>query len=165
MLLEETGGSVQVLFVMHTVSKLLAAQHCQVCWYDDADGGVHRTYRNQGSYISQLSLMKQITVLVKVLPWEVGKGRRSGSDLDVSKSDFIGVGELLEAGLDVSQLVPQCSILLTHIASLLCTSPQPSGIAQNAICEVLATLGVQRIRGCACCVRLCMLWRQMAGIS
>jgi hypothetical protein len=84
--------------------------------------------------MSHLSLIKQMTVLVNVLPWEVLMGRQRGSDLDVLKSGFIGVAELLEGGLDVSQLVPQCSILLTHIASLLCTSPQPSVTAQTAMC-------------------------------
>lgn len=79
-----------------------------------------------------LSLIKQMTVFAKVLPWKAGTGRQKGSDLDVLKSGFIGVGELLQGGLDVSQLVPQCSILFTHIASLLCASPQPSVTAQNA---------------------------------
>ena len=83
--------------------------------------------------MSHSSLVRQMAVLAKLLTWEAGTGRQSGSDLDVLKSGFIGVGESLEAGLNVSQLVPQCGILLTHIASLLCTSPQPSVTAQNAV--------------------------------
>lgn len=71
-------------------------------------------------------------MLAKVLSWEAGAGKQSGSDLNVLKSGFIGLGELLEGGLNVSQLVLQCSILLSHIASLLCTSPQPSVTALNA---------------------------------
>ncbi len=57
-------------------TELPAAQHRQVFRYDDADGIVQRTCRNPGSCMSHLSLIKQMTVLVKVLPWEVGMGRQ-----------------------------------------------------------------------------------------
>ena len=108
--------------------------------------------------MSHLSLTQQMTVLVKVLPWEAGMGRQSGSDLDVHKSGFIGAGELLEGGLDVSQLVPQCSILLAHTASLLCTSPP--ALSNSTKCDVLnfghtrahgGSGDVHAVSDCACC--------------
>lgn len=125
-------------------AKLPAAQQHHDFRYNDADESVQRTCRNQGRC---RSLTKQIKVLVIVLSWEAGTALtrgQSGSDLNVLKSGFIGVGELLEGGLDISQLVPQCGILLTHTASLLCTSPQPSVTAD---CDMLSFGQFQALGG------------------
>lgn len=58
-----------------------------------------------------------------VLSFATGRTKCSWSglvtDLHIPQSDLVGVGEVGEGGLDVSQLVPQRSILLAHFAGHL----------------------------------------------